>query len=102
MNKYRTLENIIRDVAQGKSQLSEKMGIISTIKKIGKKPTEAPLASEPTDKTVSPEDKIVTKDVPEPEQTMLAKALEVGSPEHHAHAQHAKRSQRKLKLIDNA
>jgi len=100
MNKYRSLENIIRDVSAGRAQVSEKLSMVGTIRKLGKKPTEAPLAKEPTDNTIAPGAKVVSKDVPQPEVNMLAKVMDVGSLEHEAHKLHAKRSQRKLKIID--
>ncbi len=105
MNKFRSLENIIRDVAAGRAPLSEKLGIMTTIRKLGKKPTEAPLAAEPVDKTVTPTDDvekhIVTTNVSKEIETTLGQALTPGHEVHAAHKEFAKRAQRKLKIIDN-
>lgn len=105
MNKYRSLENIIRDVARGVAPLSEKLGMMSTIRSIRKKPTEAPLAQEPIDKTIDPksdiEKHIVTTHVSKEIETTLSHALDPESDVHRAHKEHVKRAQRKLKIIDN-
>jgi hypothetical protein len=102
MNKYRSLENIIRDVSAGKL-VSEKMGIIATIKNLGrnsKKPAEGPLASEPQDKTIAPEKADGPKETPKEQPSTLSAVLTPGTPEHAAHVEYAKRAQRKLKIID--
>lgn len=100
MNKYRSLENIIRDVAAGRLPLSEKMGMMSAIRSVGKKPTKAP-----EDSTMSATDviksHIVTSSVPKEIQTTLSLALDPSTEVHDAHTDHAKRSHRKLKIIDN-
>lgn len=105
MNKFRSLENIIRDVASGRAPLSERLGIMSTIRQIGKKPTEAPLAKEPEDKTISPDDDvekhIITPDASKEIETTLSQALTPGHEVHKAHKEFARRAQRKLKIIDN-
>jgi hypothetical protein len=105
MNKYRSLENIIRDVAAGRAPISEKMGMMSAIRSVGKKPMEAPLAQEPEDNTISPtdsvKDHIVTSSVSKEIQTTLSHALNPSTDVHAARKDHAVRSQRKLKIIDN-
>jgi hypothetical protein len=105
MNKFRSLENIIRDVATGRSPLSEKMGLMSAIRSVNKKPSEAPLAQEPEDKTIAPtddvKDHIVTTNVSKEVETTLSQALDPSTEVHAAHKDHVKRSHRKLKLIDN-
>lgn len=99
MNKFRSLENIIRDVAARTAPISEKVGIMSTIRNIGKKPAESPLANEPKDIDVI--DMVASSDV-EPEQvSTLKQVLTPGTEEHAAHKEHVKRSLRKLKIIDN-
>ena len=103
MNKYRSLENIIRDVSSGKL-VSEKMGIIATIRSLGnrsKKPTEAPLAKEPQDNTVAPEKDDEPVETPGQPETTLSAVLTPGTPEHDAHREYVKRAHRKLKIIDN-
>jgi len=105
MNKFRSLENIIRDVAAGRLPLSEKMGMMSAIRSVGKKPKEAPLAQEPEDKTIAPpdnvKDHIITTDVSKEIETTLSHALDPSTEVHAAHKDHVKRSLRKLKIIDN-
>lgn len=98
MNKFRSLENIIRDVTSGRGPVVEKLGIMSTIKKIGKRPTESPLANEPKDSVIA---HIVSKDVPADEVSVLKQVLTPGTEEHAAHKEYVKRAYRKLKIIDN-
>lgn len=103
MNKFRTLENIIRDIAAGRSVLSEKMGVMGTIRK----GLSGTIQQPKVDTTVIDP---VVKDIEvrnqkfddRPAETpTIDKVLTPGTPEHKAHKQHAMRVQRKLKIIDN-
>lgn len=101
MNNYRTLENIIRDVVAKRAPVDERYSLMGAIRKVGaKKPTEAPLAQEPTDKTVSPEAIVKVPETPS-EPVTLQKMLDVSSPEHAAHKEHVRRRLRKLHITDN-
>ena len=101
MSKYRTLENIIRDVVARRLDEKERFSLMGAIRRVGtKKPTESPLAQEPVDVTVSP-----TVDVKPPEMpsapVTLDQMADVTSKIHQAQKQYVRRSQRKLHIIDN-
>lgn len=103
MNKFRSLENIIRDIAAGRGALSEKMGVMGTIRK-GLTGSATPSKVDTTVIDPVVQDSEVRfdkfKDQPEASAT-IDKVLTPGTPEHKAHSQHAIRAQRKLKIIDN-
>lgn len=103
MSNYRTLENIIRDIAAGRSVLSEKMGVMGTIRKglsgSIKQPKVDTTVIDPVVKDIEVRhQKFDEKPVETP---TIDKVLTPGTPEYKAHKQHAVRAQRKLKIIDN-
>lgn len=103
MSNYRTLENIIRDIAAGRSVLSEKMGVMGTIRKglagVVQQPKVDTAVINPVVKDTEVRDqKFDGKPADTP---TIDKVLTPGTPEHKAHIQHAMRAQRKLKIIDN-
>lgn len=104
MNKFRTLENIIRDIAAGRSVLSEKMGVMGTIRKgLTGTITQPKVDTTVIDPVVKDTEVRDQKFDGKPAETpTIDKVLTPGTPEHKAHLQHAARAQRKLKIIDNA
>lgn len=99
MSNYRTLENIIRDVAAKRSAVDEeRFSLMGAIRRMGMKPSpkKDAIAVAPV---VEPEEKIDPKETDLP-KSVLQKVLDPATPEHHAHKEYVKRSQRKLKIID--
>lgn len=101
MNKYRTLENIIRDVVAKRADVAERYSLMGAIRKVGtKKPTESPLAQEPVDVTVSPDADVKPPETKDTAVT-VAQMLDTKSHVHAAAKEYVRRSQRKLHIIDN-
>jgi hypothetical protein len=98
MSNFRTLENIIRDVVGNKTAVDEqRFSLMGAIRRVGsKQPQKDAIAVAPV---VEPDETVDLKQTDLP-KNVLQKVLDPTTPEHHAHKEYVKRSQRKLKIID--
>lgn len=98
MSNYRTLENIIRDVAARRAPVDEqKFSLMGAIRRVG---ATKPKKEEPIETPkVSPDAAVEPKQTQTPKD-MMAAVLDPETPEHKAHKEFVKRSLRKLHIID--
>jgi protein-tyrosine phosphatase len=110
MSKFRTIENMIRDVVSGKAPLGNHKGMRTAIREVAMHNAPMPKVPEPTNDAFAKKEedtpsqqaaKYIDKLTPDDKESTHAKVLDKTSPEHQAYKEYVKRAHRKLKIIDN-